>query len=108
MAMWRKAIDTAGDASLADLTDDGAIRLAYDAGHSAALTLLAAHGLRTGGGHGHHEMASYGAAAFGDSGLEELVPESEDVRRLRHGSVYDTAIASPADRASSKARTTRR
>ena len=93
-AIWEKAIATARDASLASLSIESAIRLAYDAGHSAALTLLAAHGLRPGNGSGHHEMAFYGAAAFGDPELADLVAESEEVRGLRHGSMYDPTIAS--------------
>ncbi|HET7553574.1 MAG TPA: hypothetical protein VFK04_19925 [Gemmatimonadaceae bacterium] len=98
-ALWRKATETARDASLPGLSIDSAIRLAYDAGHVAALALLAAHGLRPGGGQGHHELAFYGAAAFGDPGLADLVPDSEEIRRIRHGSMYDPVIAGPDERA---------
>ena len=88
----------AHDASVSALSVESAIQLAYDAGHAAALALLAAHGLRTGGGSGHHEMAFYGAAAFGDPGLANLVADSEEIRRLRHASMYDPVIASRASR----------
>lgn len=97
-ALWQKAITTARDASLPKLSIESAIRLGYDAGHAAALAFLAARGLRTGGGHGHHEMAFYGAAAFGDPGLSDLVADSEEIRGLRHGSMYDPTIAKAKDR----------
>lgn len=77
---------------------DGSLRAAYDAGHMAALALLAAHGLRPGGGQGHHEMAFYGAAAFGYPGLENLVPDSAEIRSLRKGSMYDPVIAGQRER----------
>jgi hypothetical protein len=76
---------------------DGALRCAYDAGHMAALALLAAHGLRPAGGHGHHEVAFAAAAALGYEGLSELVPDSMEVRGLRRGSMYDPIIAGPEE-----------
>lgn len=97
-ALWHKAIVTAHDASLAKLGIDSAIRLAYDAGHTAALAVLASQGLRTANGQGHHEMAFYGAAAFDDLGLSDLVADSEEIRRLRHGSMYDPVIAGPKEK----------
>ncbi len=63
-AVWRKAVESARDAELPDMSLDGALRSAYDAGHLACLALLASHGLRPGGGPGHHEMAFAGAAAL--------------------------------------------
>jgi hypothetical protein len=60
-AMWRKAVDSAHDAGLEGMSVDGALRSAYDASHLAALALLAANGLRPGGGQGHHEVAFAGA-----------------------------------------------
>lgn len=92
-AVWRKAVESAGDAALPGMSIDGALRSAYDAGHLAALALLAAHGLRPGGGQGHHEAAFAGAAALGYEGLEELVPDSMEVRALRKGSMYDPVLA---------------
>ncbi len=96
-AVWRKAVESAGDAVLPGMSIDGALRSAYDAGHMAALALLAAHGLRPGGGPGHHEAAFAGAAALGYGGLEDLVPDSMEVRGLRKGSMYDPVLAGPAD-----------
>jgi hypothetical protein len=64
-ALWQKAVQSARDAELDGLSVDGALRSAYDAGHLAALALLAAQGLRPGSGQGHHEMAFAGAAARG-------------------------------------------
>jgi hypothetical protein len=97
LTLWRKAVGAAHDAALTGLTSDNAVRLAYDAGHAAALALLAAHGLRTGGGPGHHEVAFAGAAGLGDPALADLVPDSEEIRRLRHGSMYDPVIAGPLE-----------
>lgn len=98
VAVWRKSAESAGDAALPGMSVDGSLRAAYDAGHMAALALLAAHGLRPGGGQGHHEMAFYGAAAFGYSGLENLVADSAEIRALRKGSMYDPVIAGPRER----------
>lgn len=97
-AVWQKAVESAGDAALEGLSVDGALRAAYDAGHLAALALLAAHGLRPGGGQGHHEAAFAGAAALGYDGLDDLVPDSMEVRGLRKGSMYDPVIAGPEER----------
>jgi hypothetical protein len=94
-AVWRKAVESAGDAALPGMSIDGALRSAYDAGHLAALALLAAHGLRPGGGQGHHEAAFAGAAALGYAGLEDLVPDSMEVRGPRKGSMYDPGLAGP-------------
>ena len=91
-ALWKKAVLSARDAVLAGLSSDGALRSAYDAGHMACLALLAANGLRPGGGQGHHEMAFAGTAALGDP-----VPDSEQVRGLRRASMYDPTIADTAD-----------
>ena len=98
VAFWGKAVESAGDALLAGMSVDGALRSAYDAGHMAALALLALRQLRTGSGQGHHEMAFYAAAAFGDAGLEDMVADSEEVRRLRRGSMYDPVIAGEKER----------
>ena len=76
---------------------DGALRSAYDAAHMGALALLAAHGLRPGGGPGHHEMAFAGAAALGFGDLEKLVAASARVRELRRGSMYDPVVAGPGE-----------
>jgi hypothetical protein len=77
---------------------DGSLRSAYDAGHLAALALLAVHGLRPAGGSGHHEIAFAGAAALGHEALGDLVPDSMEIRGLRKGSMYDPVIAGPAER----------
>lgn len=97
-AVWKKAVESARDAQLEDLSIDGALRSAYDAGYLAAQALLAAHGLRPGGGQGHHEAAFAGAAALGHEGLEDLIPDSTEIRGLRKGSLYDPVLAGPADR----------
>jgi hypothetical protein len=97
-AIWQKAVESAADAELSGMSIDGALRSAYDAGHLAALALLGAYGLRTGSGQGHHEMAFAGAAATEQPGLDDLVPDSEEVRGLRKGSLYDPTIAGSAER----------
>jgi len=96
--VWQKAVESARDAEIERISIDGALRAAYDAGHVAALALLAMHGLRTGSGHGHHEAAFAGAAALGYEGLDDLVPDSMEVRGLRKGSMYDPVLAGPAER----------
>lgn len=77
---------------------DGALRAAYDAGHAGALAILAAYDLRTGSGQGHHEVAFSAAAALGGKDLKDLVPDSTEVRGLRHGSMYDPRKATGEDR----------
>jgi hypothetical protein len=99
-AVWQKAVESAADAELTDMSIDGSLRAAYDAGHMAALALLAAHGLRPARGQGHHEMAFAGAAALGNPALDDLVPDSEEIRGLRSGSMYDPVIADAADQLS--------
>jgi hypothetical protein len=97
-ALWNKSIESARDAELPGMSIDGALRSAYDAGHLGALALLAINGLRPAGGHGHHEAAFAGAAAFGHEGLDDLVPDSMEIRGLRKGSMYDPAVAGPEER----------
>jgi hypothetical protein len=77
---------------------DGALRAAYDAGHAAALALLAAYDLRSGSGQGHHEVAFSAAAALGGEDLKDLVPDSTEIRGLRHGSMYDPRKSTVEDR----------
>jgi hypothetical protein len=71
-AVWQKAAESANDAAIEQLSVDSAIRLAYDAGHLAALALLAVHGLKPSSGQGHHEMAFHAAAALGGDALGDL------------------------------------
>lgn len=97
-SVWQKAVESARDAELPQMSIDGALRSAYDAGHLAALALLAANGLRPASGRGHHEMAFAGAAALGNPRLKDLIPDSEEIRRLRSSSMYDPVIAQPHDR----------
>jgi len=96
--LWRKAVTSARDAELAELSLDGSLRAAYQAGHTAVLALLAAHGLRTGSGRGHHEAAFSAAAALGLAGLEDLVVDSAEIRGMRQGSRYDPTLATDEDR----------
>jgi uncharacterized protein (UPF0332 family) len=98
VAVWQKAAESARDAALKELSVDSAIRLAYDAGHLGALALLAVYGLKPSSGQGHHEMAFHAAAALGGEPLDDLVPDSEEIRGLRKGSMYDPAIAGEAER----------
>ncbi len=97
-ALWQKAVESARDSELAGMSIDGALRAAYDAGHAAALALLAAYDLRTGSGRGHHEVAFSAAAALGGEDLKDLVPDSTEIRGLRHGSMYDPRKATTEDR----------
>jgi hypothetical protein len=98
VAVWQKAANSARDAALKELSVDSAIRLGYDAGHLGALALLAVHGLKPSSGQGHHEMAFHAAAALGGASLDDLVADSEEIRGLRKGSMYDPAIAGERER----------
>jgi hypothetical protein len=97
-ALWQKAVESARDSELDGMSIDGALRAAYDAGHAAALALLAAYDLRTGSGRGHHEVAFSVAAALGGKEMKNLVADSTEVRELRHGSMYDPRKATAEDR----------
>jgi hypothetical protein len=97
-ALWQKAVESARDSELTGMSIDGALRAAYDAGHAAAFALLAAYDLRTGAGRGHHEVAFSAAAALGGEDLKDLVPDSTEVRGLRHASMYDPRKATAEDR----------
>jgi hypothetical protein len=96
-ALWKKAVQSAEDAELPGISLDGGLRSAYDAGYLACLALLASHGLRTASGPGHHEMAFAAAAAFGRDVLPDLLPDSEEIRLLRTGSMYDPELADALD-----------
>ena len=98
IAVWKKATDSGRDALLNGLSVDSAIRLAYDAGHLAALALLAVNGLKPSSGQGHHELTFHAAAALGGPALEDLVADSEEIRALRKGSMYDPTIAGETER----------
>ncbi|MFP4622628.1 MAG: hypothetical protein ACLFRX_00465 [Gemmatimonadota bacterium] len=82
--LWQKAVTSARDADLPGLSVEGALRAAYEAGHTAVLALLAAHGLKTASGRGHHEAAFAAAAALGYEGLEEIELASQVA--VGHGS----------------------
>lgn len=97
--LWRKAIARFRDSALPGMSVEGSLEAAYQAAHSACLAVLATRGLRTASGHGHHEMAFAGVAALGVPALADLVPDSEEVRTLRSGSLYDPLLATEEDRA---------
>lgn len=99
IALWQKAVARLRDSALPGLSIEGSLEAAYHASHSACLAVLATRGLRTASGPGHHEMAFAGVAALGVAGLEELVPDSEQVRTLRGSSMYDPVLATEEDRA---------
>lgn len=96
--LWTKAVVSAKDAELPGISVEGALRAAYQAGHTAVLALLAAHGLRTGSGRGHHEAAFAAAAALESDALKDLVVDSSEIRSLRQNSLYDPAFAGEDDR----------
>lgn len=98
VTLWQKAVARLGDAALAGISIEGSLEAAYQAAHSGCLAVLATRGLRTASGHGHHEMAFAGVAALGVPGLDQLIPDSEEIRMLRSGSMYDPVFASDDDR----------
>lgn len=99
VTLWQKAIARLRDSTLPGISIEGGLEAAYQAAHSACLAVLATRGLRTAAGHGHHEMAFAGVAALEVPGLEELVPDSEEIRALRRGSMYDPFLATNDGRA---------
>lgn len=99
ITLWEKAVARLRDSALPGISIEGSLEAAYHASHSACLALLVTRALRTASGHGHHEMAFAGVAAFGLPGLEDLIPDSEHVRGLRSGSMYDPLLATEEDRA---------
>lgn len=99
IALWQKAVARLRDSSLPGISIEGSLEAAYQAGHSACLAVLATRGLRTASGPGHHEMAFAGVAALGVADLEDLIPDSEQVRTLRGSSMYDPVLATEQDRA---------
>lgn len=96
--LWRKAIESGRDAQLPRISLDGALRSSYDAALNGCHALLATRNLRTAGGQGHHEVTFAAVEALGVDGLADLVPDSEEIRSLRKGSVYDPVLATEADR----------
>lgn len=96
--LWAKAVGTAKDAELPEISVEGALRAAYQTGHTAVLALLGAHGLRTGSGPGHHEAAFAAAEALEPDALADLVVDSSEIRSLRQSSLYDPAFTNDEDR----------
>lgn len=99
LVLWEKAMTSSRDARLPGISLDGALRACYDAVLTAAHAILAMHQLRTTSGPGHHEVTFAAVEALGMPGLTDLVPDSEEIRSLRRGSVYDAILATEADRA---------
>lgn len=97
--LWSKAMSYAKDAQIADLSIDGAIQSGYAAVFHACLAVLAYHRLRTGTTKNHHENVFAGVNAYDIPGLENLIPESTEIRSLRKGSMYDPVLADETDRA---------
>lgn len=98
ITLWQKAVARLRDSALAGISIEGSLEASYHAAHSACLAVLATRGLRTTSRHGHHEVAFAGVAALEIPGLEDLVPDSEEIRGLRSGSLYDPVLATEADR----------
>ena len=97
-ALWTKAVTSARDALLPDISLDGALRAAYDGALNGSFAVLAAYGLRPSGGQGHHEATFAAVEALNLTDLTDLVPESEGIRTLRKSSVYDPILAEEDDR----------
>lgn len=98
ITLWQKAVASASDAVLPGLSLDGALRAAYDAALLAAHAILASRHLRVSSSQGHHEVTFAAVAAYDIPELENLVPDSERVRALRRGSLYDPVLATEGDR----------
>jgi hypothetical protein len=98
LVLWAKAIASSRDARLPGISLDGALRACYDAALTACHAILATRELRTTSGPGHHEVTFAAVEALALPGLSDLVPDSEEIRSLRRGSVYDAILAAEADR----------
>ena len=97
IAYWNKAVAKASDAKLAGLSTDTQLEAAYSAVRLAATAILAANHIRVKSGSGHHELYFGVVAALALPGCEDLVPDSEEVRGMRHAAEYHATSPAQAD-----------
>ncbi|HYN21362.1 MAG TPA: hypothetical protein VE078_10415, partial [Thermoanaerobaculia bacterium] len=74
------------------LSKEGSFVRAYDSARQAAVTLLAAHGLRVKTGQGHHYITFYALDALELPGVAGFGAEFEAVRNSLHLAVYEADL----------------
>ena len=97
VAYWNKAVAKASDAKVAGLSTDTQLEAAYSAVRLAAMAILASYHIRVKSGGGHHELYFAAVAALGLPGCADLVPDSEEVRGMRHAAEYHAVSPPQAD-----------
>ncbi len=85
---WSKALTSFTDAGEPNLSPEGSFQLAYTAGLQATFAALAASGLRVKGSASHYK-AFYALQRLGDDKLRTFATRMDDLRQLRHQSVYE-------------------
>jgi len=103
VALWNKAVATAGDSLVATLSPDNALQLAYQAQLQAATAMLHARGLRVRSRNKHHYVAIATArelaATDGAADLARAMVTLDGLRTDRAIAVYEPEPASPASAA---------
>lgn len=103
VALWNKAVATAGDSLVATLSPDNALQLAYQAQLQAATAMLHARGLRVRSRSKHHYVAISTARELattdGAADLARALTTLDGVRADRAIAVYEPDPASPASAA---------
>jgi hypothetical protein len=103
VALWNKAVATAGDSLVATLSPDNALQLAYQAQLQAATAMLHARGLRVRSRSKHHYVAIATArelaATDGAADLARAMVTLDGLRTDRAIAVYEPDPASPASAA---------
>jgi len=97
IAYWNKAVAKASDTRVAGLSTDTQLEAAYSAVRLAAMAILASYHIRVKSGSGHHELYFAAAAALELPGCTDLLPDSEDVRVMRHAAEYHAVSPPQAD-----------
>jgi hypothetical protein len=90
--LWARALSAWHDAGVTGLSTEGAFIRAYDAARQAAVTVLAAHGLRVKSGPGHHYITFYALGALEVLELSDFGTEFEAVRNSRHLAAYEAEL----------------
>lgn len=92
VGLWARSVSAWHDARVTELSTEGAFVRAYDAARQAAVTVLAAHGLRVKSGLGHHYITFYALEALDLPELAGFGAEFEGVRNSRHMAVYEADL----------------
>jgi len=85
---WLKAVTSFTDAGEPNLSPEATLQLAYTAGLQATFAALAAAGLRVRSSASHYK-AFYALQRLGHDKLRTFATRMDDLRQLRHQSVYE-------------------